>query len=72
MQKYLIFYRYFILAFLFLGVTNAQDKLSISNYFKIPESYKRIAITDYHKWLINKQIKIEEVKTYDGYTIYGL
>ena len=62
----------FILAFLFLGVTNAQDKLSISNYFKIPESYKRIAITDYHKWLINKQIKIEEVKTYDGYTIYGL
>jgi hypothetical protein len=55
---------FFILAFLFLGVTNAQDKLSISNYFKIPESYKRIAITDYHKWLINKQIKIEEVKTY--------
>jgi len=62
----------FILAFLCLSIVNAQDKLSISNYFKIPESYKRIATTDYHKWLINKRIKIEEVKTYDGYTIYGL
>jgi len=62
----------FILAFLYLGITNAQEKLSISNYFKIPESYKRIAKTNYHKWLINKEIKVEEVKTYDGYIIYGL
>jgi len=62
----------YILAFLFLSVTNAQHKLSISNYFKVPESYKRIATTDYHKWLINKKIKVEEVKTYDGYSINGL
>ena len=62
----------FILAFLCLSTTNAQNKLSISNYFNIPESYKRIATTDYHKWLINKEIKIEEVLTYDGYAIYGL
>jgi len=61
-----------ILAFLCLSTTNAQNKLSISNYFNIPESYKRIATTDYHKWLINKEIKIEEVLTYDGYIKHGL
>jgi len=62
----------YIIAFLCVGFANSQTKLSISNYFDLPEGYQRKTMNNYHKWLINKEIKIEEVKTYDGYSIWGL
>ena len=62
----------YIIAFLCVGFANSQTKLSVSNYFKLPEGYQRKTTSSYHKWLINKEIKIEEVKTYDGYPIWGL
>jgi len=46
---------------------------TIESYFEIPKDYKRIIKSDYHDWIITRDIKVNiKAKTYDNYEVYGL
>ena len=46
---------------------------TIESYFEIPKDYKRIIQSDYHDWIISREINTKDkVKYFDGKTIDGL
>jgi len=46
---------------------------TIESYFEIPKNYKRIIQSDYHDWIISREINTKDkVKYFDGKTIDGL
>tara|TARA_B110000003_G_scaffold275154_1_gene316962 strand:+ start:132 stop:833 length:702 start_codon:yes stop_codon:yes gene_type:complete len=46
---------------------------TIESYFEIPKDYKRIIKSDYHDWIITRDIKVNiKAKTYDNYEVHGL
>jgi len=46
---------------------------TIESYFEIPKNYKRIIQSDYHNWIISREINTKDkVKYFDGKTIDGL
>lgn len=45
---------------------------TIESYFEIPKDYKRIIQSDYHDWIISREINTKDkVKYFDGQTIDG-
>mgnify|MGYP003673329451 FL=1 len=46
---------------------------TIESYFEIPKDYKRIIQSDYHDWIISREINTKDkVKYFNGQTIDGL